>query len=389
MNEQRTDSGALVSGAARWCSRAGSEGLLMVHKESAPDAEFQAFAAALDSVVLPHADLAPGVGEPGYPQDCLGTSLPLPVFDKVLVGQLERRDYARYSVLFDLNERLCRMSAAGIPAKGDPEATVWLTRDGHAKALVAFLAPRHSGPFKDDAGMPPAEQVGWPRYDAIRGIAGPARAFDKGHMMDRLHLSFGPTTADARLSMAQSYFFTNVVPQTPPFNENDAKTGWPHVEGYVMALSKLGARVVHWTGPIFDDANDPVVTATGLSPDGIRVPCRFWKIVAAQRRDKPASNIACGFVLDDTARVQKTVAGINARSSPPAIAAAGPDAPALPDPAIDARAPTVYWKTLDEVAELAGFDVAAFSEFTRPVSATGKVKSKRALLGATQHAIDA
>jgi hypothetical protein len=360
------------------------------NEESLAPAELATFARTLDAAGATPAAGAATPLERGYRSDWLEFPLPLPAFTSAVSDHLEQRDYSRYTVLFDLEKRLCRMGAAGIPAAGDPEAAVWLTRDGErrvVKRLIAFLAARHSGPFREDGELPDGVQVGWSWYDAIASIAGGARTFDKGHIVDRLHVSFGATEEEAQRSMAQSYFFTNVVPQTPLFNERDPKTGWPHIERYVMALSKLGARVVHWTGPIFDDATDPLVTVSDVAPDGIQIPCRYWKIVAAQRLDAPSTNIACAFILDDTARVQKTVAAINAASISPVVAETAP-AP-LPDPRLGAKAATVYWTTLGDIGKHAGFGVSAFDPFARPLDAAGAVRSTASVLRATVHSVSA
>jgi endonuclease G len=92
--------------------------------------------------------------------------------------------------------------------------------------------------------------------------------FSRGHMTRRQDPDWG-TKAVATMADADTFHATNAAPQVQNFNAGL----WGGIEDYVLANTRRDSmRVSVFTGPVFAKS-DPVV-------HGVKVPVRFWKVVA-------------------------------------------------------------------------------------------------------------
>lgn len=92
--------------------------------------------------------------------------------------------------------------------------------------------------------------------------------FSRGHMTRRQDPDWG-SKAVATQADADTFHATNAAPQVQRFNGGL----WGGIEDYILANTKRDSmRVCVFTGPVFADA-DPVI-------HGVKVPVRFWKVVA-------------------------------------------------------------------------------------------------------------
>jgi endonuclease G len=114
--------------------------------------------------------------------------------------------------------------------------------------------------------------------------------FSRGHMTRRQDPDWG-TKAVAALADADTFHATNAAPQVQRFNGGL----WGRIEDYILANTRRDSmRVCVFTGPVFADA-DPVI-------HGVKVPVRFWKVVAFLH-DSTGQLTATGYVASQAREI--------------------------------------------------------------------------------------
>ncbi|UOE43503.1 DNA/RNA non-specific endonuclease [Agromyces larvae] len=169
-------------------------------------------------------------------------------------------DYLHFTVVLDPVRRLARVTGVNV----DGAALVDLARGDD---------------WRLDERIPADWQAGPEIY--VRND------LDRGHLVRRRDPVWGPPQVAARAN-ADTFHYPNAAPQAAGFNQSAEL--WLGLEDHVLA---------------FADVNDlrlSVFTAPFLEPDdppyrGIRVPLRFWKVVAWVRDEVLAT---AGFVLDQS-----------------------------------------------------------------------------------------
>jgi endonuclease G len=107
--------------------------------------------------------------------------------------------------------------------------------------------------------------------------------FSRGHMTRRQDPDWGSKTVATRAD-ADTFHATNAAPQVQNFNGGL----WGGIEDYILANTKRDSmRVSVFTGPVFEK-NDPLI-------HGVKVPVRFWKVVAFIH-DETGSLTATGYI---------------------------------------------------------------------------------------------
>lgn len=192
----------------------------------------------------------------GYDLDFLPTRLPLP-----RPAQRTRElTYPRFSVLLDPERRLAAVTAVNIDGE--------LLRD----------LPR-SGEWRLDPRADAAEQTG-PEVYARNDL-------DRGHLVRRRDPGWGDAD-EARDAMEATFFYPNAAPQAAGFNQS--KELWLGLEDHVLGYAETtDQRLSVFTAPVLGDEDPPY--------RGIRIPLRFWKVVAWQGAQGLA---AAGFILDQS-----------------------------------------------------------------------------------------
>jgi endonuclease G len=133
--------------------------------------------------------------------------------------------------------------------------------------------------------------VGWrtdpriPRQAQIRDECyGDPPKFSRGHMTRREDPVWG-SDPDAVTGNADSMHVTNAVPQMQPFNGGV----WLGLEDYALDHAREDdMRISVVTGPFFAET-DPV-------RDGVRIPRRFWKVIAFVH-DETGALCATGYTM--------------------------------------------------------------------------------------------
>jgi len=168
------------------------------------------------------------------------------------------------------------------------------------------------------------------------------RYFQRGHLVRRLDPTWGSKRI-AEFANGDTFHFTNCAPQAQGFN--DAKTKWAGIEDYVLYTARaVGDRISVFSGPIFSK-KDPVWR-------GIRVPLRFYKIVA---RVEDGALVATALIADQSEQVKEVISG---------QAVARPEA--YEDWANMPRAVREFHRSVKEVEDLTELDFGPLRDADRP-----------------------
>ncbi|MFF2272554.1 DNA/RNA non-specific endonuclease [Agromyces sp. NPDC058136] len=191
--------------------------------------------------------------------------------------------YVHFSVLLDPVRRFARVTGVNV--------------DG---AYLIDLA-RGGDEWRLDERVPADWQAG-PEVYARNDL-------DRGHLVRRRDPVWGAPAVAARAN-ADTFHYTNAAPQAAGFNQSKAL--WLGLEDHVLAYAETTAqRLSVFTAPVLGDA-DPEYR-------GIRVPLRFWKVVAW---NAGAALATTAFVLDqsplvDTSELRGAGAGSGGAAVPP------------------------------------------------------------------------
>ena len=154
--------------------------------------------------------------------------------------------YEHFSVAMSRKRRLCIWSAVNIDGSNTSSA-------------------RRTG-WRADPRIPREAQTVGGTGDL--DVYGDPPKFARGHMTRREDPIWGPPDR-AKLGNSDSMHLTNAVPQMQPFNAGI----WLKLEDHALEHSEEDKmRICVFTGPIFD-AEDP-------ERFGVRIPLRFWKVIA-------------------------------------------------------------------------------------------------------------
>ena len=165
--------------------------------------------------------------------------------------------YQHFSVVMCLSRRMCFFSAVNIDG-----------RESKKKKRVGW---------RTDPRIPRQAQIRDECY-------GDPPKFSRGHMTRREDPVWG-TDEEAVTGNADSMHVTNAVPQMQPFNAGV----WLGLEDYALDNAREDdMRITVFTGPFFAE-DDPV-------RDGVRIPRRFWKVIAFVH-DQMGALCATGYTM--------------------------------------------------------------------------------------------
>src|SRR5262249_25476768 len=185
----------------------------------------------------------------GFQPEFLGSgfAVPLPTVrrdsaDVLTFGADEKElKYEHFSVVMSRSRRLCWFSACNI--------------DGGQSRKVK------RGPWRYDPRIPKGQQV-------MHECYGNPPKFSRGHMTRREDPAWG-TPKRAMLGNEDSMHVTNTTPQMQSFNAPI----WLGLEDYALQHAREDdMKISVFTGPYLED-DDPEI-------DGVKIPVRFWKIIA-------------------------------------------------------------------------------------------------------------
>jgi endonuclease G, mitochondrial len=213
-------------------------------------------------------------GASGYDEGFL--EVPLPIPGPLGGGPYTVLTYPRFSVILDTARRFASVTAVNI--------------DGGTLQDL----PR-TGDWDLDPRVRVSEQAG-PAVYADNDL-------DRGHLVRRRDPGWG-SVAEAREATEATFTYPNAAPQASVFNQS--KDLWVGLEDHVLQFADTtDQRVSVFTAPVLD-ADDPPYR-------GIRIPRRFWKVAAwtESAAAEPAMLGAAGFVLDQTALIDRSTSAVS------------------------------------------------------------------------------
>jgi endonuclease G len=195
----------------------------------------------------------------GYDPSFLGPVVPMPTVTTDLPTVL--LPYLHYSVLFRPDRKFAALTALGLDGRqlqSLPRTDRWL------------LDPRLA-----------AELQAGPQVYAHNDL-------DRGHLVMRASSCWGGTRDEAEQAEIETFYFTNAAPQSSTFNQG--RRLWLGLEEYLQEhAAGFDRKLAVFAGPVLDPADPPY--------RGIRIPLRFWKVVAFVQNGALA---ATGYLLDQT-----------------------------------------------------------------------------------------
>jgi endonuclease G, mitochondrial len=219
----------------------------------------------------------------GYDPSFLGPVVPMPTVSTDSPTVL--LPYLHYSVLFRPDRKLAALTALALHGqllRTVPRKDRWL------------LDPRLAAEL----------QAGPPVYAH--------NDLDRGHLVMRASSCWGGSEDEARQAEAEAFYFTNAAPQASEFNQG--KELWLGLEEHLQEhAAGHDRKLAVFAGPVLDPADPPY--------RGIRIPLRFWKVVAFVQDGALA---ATGYLLDQTPLVDDldaAFAGAEAAGTVPPLGA--------------------------------------------------------------------
>ena len=210
----------------------------------------------------------------GFDARFLGVAAPMPQAGRADAAASVELDYIHFSVVLDTARRLARVTGVNV--------------DGSELVDV-----ERGDDWQLDERIPADWQAGPEIYTRNN--------LDRGHLVRRRDPVWGQREVAVRAN-SDTFRYPNAAPQASGFNQS--KELWLGLEDHVLEYARVNEqRLSVFTAPVLA-AGDPAYR-------GIRVPLRFWKIVAWRTGDELA---ATAFVVDqaplvDTSEVQAPAPG--------------------------------------------------------------------------------
>lgn len=202
----------------------------------------------------------------GFDAQFLGVPAAMPRVGEVEAAASVDLEYLHFSVVLDTVRRLARVTGVNI----DGASLIDLPRGDDWRLDERIPADWQAGP-----------EI-YTRND-----------FDRGHLVRRRDPVWGAPEVAARAN-AETFRYPNAAPQASGFNQS--KELWLGLEDHVLAHAEVNAlRLSVFTAPVLA-AGDPPYR-------GIRVPLRFWKVVAWNTGGRLATT---AFVVDQAPLVDTT-----------------------------------------------------------------------------------
>lgn len=194
------------------------------------------------------------------PVDLAGIAAPVshriaPLLDGTAWGELT---YQNFSVIMDSRRRFAVLTATNIDGASYMAVNRKTGKAGEAEGETWYKDSRISDEY----------YVGQAFYSEW------SHKFDRGHLTRRNDPTWGDTEEEAERANADTFHFTNCLPQH--FRFNQSADFWQGIERYVLEQGVLqpgrAMRMTVLQGPVLDDRDD-------LWADDVQVPSQFWKIV--------------------------------------------------------------------------------------------------------------
>jgi endonuclease G, mitochondrial len=183
-------------------------------------------------------------------------------------------NYRHHSVVMNRKRKFAFFSASNVSGKD------WKLLD-------------RKGVFRKEKLIAADHQFGNELYSAIKATRFRPNDFEQGHLTSFQEVIWGKTTDERKKAAADTFYFTNCVPQHERVNSGL----WRSLEQYVLKTQTVhhGLQVTVMTGPLLGN-NDPFYIEK-INGVVVQIPCVFWKVVYYQNHK---GLNAVGFMMSHT-----------------------------------------------------------------------------------------
>jgi len=227
---------------------------------------------------------------PGYDPNFLGVSVPPPTVNAARNGELLMESgstpwvipYHHFSLVMNKDRRLCMWTAANVDYNENK-------RDARTRA-------QHGG---ENWRLDPRVAVKAPRLQVVDAdFYNPATKVDRGHIVRRDDNCWGEDTDGITHGNSDTYHWTNCTPQHEAFNQSGKDGIWGAFEIHITEqMNAVGKRAIVMAGPVLADDDEEKEYTRGT----LKVPMRFWKVVACISADSGEEELlAYGVVFDQS-----------------------------------------------------------------------------------------
>lgn len=220
-------------------------------------------------------------------------NVPAISLEGMLDGQALALAYHHYSLAMNKKFRLLMWAASNADYRPETRAD--------RRPRTAF----GSEAWRFDRRVPSALQL------SDKDIYGPARNFDRGHIVRREDSCWGEAGLSTEYANADTFHWTNCTPQHELFNQESPKGDeyrgskgiWGQFEGALAdQIEAGGGQAVIFAGPVLDTSCK--VEDFGQGP--VYYPMKFWKVVIVPRDESTNPELlAYGFVFDQSEAIAK------------------------------------------------------------------------------------
>ena len=235
-------------------------------------------------------------GRPGYLDDFLGPTVPMPGIAAGRMGEIFKEQgsntpmvfpYHHYSLVMNKTRKLVMWAAVNVD----------YTPSKRRKSRDEF----GTDTWVPDPRIAPIFQIEDPE------LYQPAAKFDRGHVVRRDDTAWGDNAEEEILANSDSFHWTNCTPQHQNFNRDAFGFHglWGQLENHIAEQAdNTGRLFCIFAGPILDNAND---IRHDFGAGEVKVPRKFWKVViVAEDPRTPAAQLeAFGFVLDQSKAINQ------------------------------------------------------------------------------------
>jgi endonuclease G len=194
--------------------------------------------------------------------------------------------YHKFSIVMHKKRRLALFTASNVDWR---ETSRLVNGRKPTRRELTGLGPNDREEWVTDARIPETHQLPDVFFTKDGG------AFDKGHLVRRDDVCWGPSFDDIQMSNGDTYHTTNCSPQVAGFNRAiEDEDNWGDLEVLVQKQTQAEKAII-FSGPVLAD-DDPVFVGRDKRGEvRIQVPRQFWKILVATQDSTPA---AYGFTLE-------------------------------------------------------------------------------------------
>ncbi len=147
-----------------------------------------------------------------------------------------------------------------------------------------FQDVKRSGSFKPDGNLDESLQLGDGFYKSETNDHPRIKSqnsFDRGHIIARRYTQWGDSPSEAKSNARETFYFTNIAPQTRELNQDE----WKRLEEFVIEHGQLNVKKASIFSGAFLSDDDPIARYIEHKTSRLsefQIPMAYWKVVFYQ-----------------------------------------------------------------------------------------------------------